>query len=140
MHLTLHAADKIVSGALKEARRLNLKPLAVAVLDAGGHLIALKREDGASFFRPEIAIGKAWGAIAMGHSGRELNERAKANPSFLQALAVASGGKLLPQTGGVLIFGEDGERLGAVGISGDSGDNDEACAIAGVNAAGFLTS
>lgn len=139
MLLTLCAADQIIRGALAEAEVRGCQPLAVAVLDSGGHLVALRRQDGASFFRPEIAIGKAWGAIAMGHSGRELSVRAKNNPSFLQALAVASGGKLLPQTGGVLVLAGDGERLGSVGVSGDSGEEDEACAIAGVRSAGFST-
>lgn len=139
MILTLCAADQIIRGTLSEAERRGCEPLAVAVLDAGGHLVALRRQDGASFFRPEIAIGKAWGAIATGYSGRELAVRAKNNPNFLQALAVASGGRLLPQTGGVLIKAGDGTSLGAVGVSGDSGEVDEACAIEGVRSAGFVT-
>ncbi|MGE0213313.1 MAG: heme-binding protein [Parvibaculaceae bacterium] len=137
MHLTLTVADTIIRGAFAEAERLGCQPLAVAVLDAGGHIVSVRRQDGASFFRPEVAMGKAWGAVAMGLSGRDLNIRAQNNPAFLQSLSVLSGGKLVPQTGGVLIRAADGKALGAVGISGDSGDNDETCALAGITAAGF---
>lgn len=135
--LTLEQADRIIVGALDKARQLGCDPLCVAVLDAGGHLVSLRRQDGASLFRPEVAMGKAWGAVALGQSGRELAQKATKNPSFLQALAVASGGRLLPQVGGVLIKGTDGAILGSVGISGDVGDRDEECAIAGIAEAGL---
>ena len=137
MQLTLTVADTIVRGAFAEGERLGCQPLAVVVLDAGGHMVSVRRQDGASFFRPEIAMGKAWGAVAMGLSGRELNIRAHNNPSFLQSLSALSGGRFVPQTGGILIRRPDGQILGAVGISGDSGDNDEACALAGLAAAGL---
>src|SRR6266480_2356855 len=111
MTLTLAQASIIVDKSLEKGRELGLKPLTVAVLDAGGHLTALKREDGSSLLRPEIAGGKAWGALGMGFGGREFARRAAANPAFIQALSAASGGRIIPVPGGVLI--------GAVGISGD---------------------
>lgn len=135
--LTLALADQIIDGALDKARELGCEALCVAVLDRGGHLKALRRQDGASLFRPDVAIGKAWGAVALGQSSRELAQKASKNPSFLQALSVASGGRLLPQVGGVLIKNGAGEIIGSVGISGDVGDRDEQCAIAGIQATGL---
>lgn len=122
--------------ALEKAREMKLKPLCVAVLNEGGHLKALKREDGATILRPEIAIGKAWGALAMGSSSRELGERLKDRPAFLGALSDMSGGKVVPVAGGVLVR-QGGVIVGAVGVSGDTSEQDEACAIAGVTAAGL---
>lgn len=135
--LTLTQAERIIDGALDKARELGCDALCVAVLDEGGHLKALRRQDGASLFRPEVAIGKAWGAVALGQSSRELAQKATKNPSFLQALSVASGGRLLPQVGGVLIKDEAGAIVGSVGISGDVGDRDEECAIAGIKHTGL---
>ena len=136
--LTLAAASIIVDTALAKGRELGLKPLTVAVLDAGGHLVALKREDGSSLLRPEIAGGKAWGALGMGFGGREFARRAAQNPGFIQALSVASGGRIVPVPGGVLVRDRDGAILGAVGISGDTSDNDEICAVAGISRAGLV--
>jgi uncharacterized protein GlcG (DUF336 family) len=136
--VTLAAASTIVDNALDKGRELRLKPLTVAVLDAGGHLVALKREDGSSLLRPEIAGGKAWGALGMGFGGREFARRAAANPGFIQALSVASGGRIVPVPGGVLIRDGEGAVLGAVGISGDTSDNDETCAVYGIRAAGLV--
>ena len=110
----------------------------MAVLDAGGHLTALKREDGSSLLRPEIAGGKAWGALGMGFGGREFARRATGNPAFIQALSVASGGRIVPVPGGVLIRDEAGQIIGAVGISGDTSDNDETCAAYGIKCAGLV--
>lgn len=138
--LTLAAANTIVQAGLAEARASGCEPLAVAVLDAGGHLKCLQREDGAGFLRPEIAIGKAWGALGMGFGSRTLARRAEAGDRsrvFLAALNAASGGKVVPAAGGVLIRDSDGEIVGAVGISGDRSEKDEACAVAGIEAAGF---
>lgn len=135
--LTLEQADRIVEKALEKRRAEGGKPIAVAVLDESGHVKVLKREDGASMFRPDIAIGKAWGAVAMGESSRDLAKKAAQNPNFMGALAVASGGRLLPNPGGVLIRDHTGEILGAVGISGDSGERDEAFAAHGIEAAGL---
>jgi uncharacterized protein GlcG (DUF336 family) len=135
--LKLAQAGAIIDAALAEGRKRRLAPLAVAVLDAGGHLIAFKREDGAGFVRFDIANGKAWGALGMGFGTRELADRAARFPTFVAALSVASQGRMIPSPGGVLIAGTDGEVVGAIGISGDIGDNDEICAMAGIAAAGL---
>ncbi|HSL42666.1 MAG TPA: heme-binding protein [Anaerolineales bacterium] len=135
--LTLSQASTIVDTALAEARRRNFAPLAVAVVDSGGHLVAFKREDGASFARFDIAYGKAWGAVGMGFGTRELAERAARFPAFVTAISTATQGRMIPSPGGVLILHSDGQVIGAVGISGDIGDNDEICAITGIESAGF---
>lgn len=136
--LTLAAATKIIDAALAEGRTRNLQPLTVAVLDAGGHLVALKREDGSSLLRPQIATAKAWGTLGMGFGGRELARRAAANPTFFATLTELAGGNMVPVQGGVLIRDPAGPLLGAVGISGDRSDLDEACALAGIAAAGLV--
>ena len=136
MKLTLEQASVIVDRAIAKARELKIRPLCVAVLDDGGHVKALKREDGASIWRPQIAIGKAWGAIGMGESSREIGQRLKERPAFLGALSDMSGGKVVPVPGGVLIL-KDLVIIGAVGISGATSDEDEACAIEGIRAAGL---
>src|SRR5438067_6405243 len=107
--LTLQQASIIVDKALEKGRERGFKPLTVAVLDSGGQLKALKRQDGSSLLRPEIAGGKAWGALGMGFGGRELARRAAANPVFIQALSAASGGRIIPVSGGVLIRNPAGE-------------------------------
>jgi uncharacterized protein GlcG (DUF336 family) len=135
--LKLAQASAIIDAALAEARRQNFAPLAVAVLDAGGHLIAFKREDEAGIARFDIAYGKAWGALGMGFGSRELADRATKFPTFVAALAAISQGRMVPSPGGVLIINPDKNVLGAVGISGDIGDNDEICAIAGIEAVGL---
>lgn len=135
--LKLAQVNTIIDVALAEGRKKNLAPLAVAVLDPGGHLIAFKREDGAGFARFNIAYGKAWGSLGMGFGTRELAERAAKFPTFVTALAAASQGRMIPSPGGVLIIDSDKNVVGAVGISGDSGDNDELCAVTGIQAAGF---
>lgn len=136
MKLTLEKASVIVDKTLTKARELKIRPLCVAVLDDGGHLKSLKREDQASILRPQIAIGKAWGAIGMGESSRELGQRLKDRPAFLGALSDLSGGKVVPVAGGVLIL-KDQTIIGAVGVSGGTSDEDEACAIEGIRAAGL---
>ena len=135
--LKLAHADTIINTALAEARKLNLAPLAVAVLDAGGHVIAFKREDGAGIVRFDIAYGKAWGALGMGFGTREITARAEKFPAFITSLYAISQGRAVPSPGGVLMLDEDGDVIGAVGISGDTGDNDELCALTGIAAAGF---
>ncbi|MBP2563254.1 uncharacterized protein GlcG (DUF336 family) [Neorhizobium galegae] len=130
-------ASTIIDTAIAEARARSFAPLAVAVLDAGGHLVAYKREDGAGIVRFDIAYGKAWGSLGMGFGTRELTERAAKNPAFITVLASVSAGRMVPSPGGVLILDEAGSVIGAVGISGDIGDNDELCAIAGIEKAGF---
>jgi uncharacterized protein GlcG (DUF336 family) len=135
--LTLAQAALIVDTALEHGRAQKFKPLAVAVLDAGGHLVAFKREDHASILRPQIAEGKAWGCLGMGFGGREFARRVASGPVFLNALMAASGGRVVPAPGGVLIRDREGTIIGAVGISGDISENDEACAVAGIKATGL---
>jgi uncharacterized protein GlcG (DUF336 family) len=136
-NLPLIAARKIVTVALETGRREGLQPLTVAVLDTGGHLIAFEREDGSGILRSEIAIGKAWGALGMGASSRATATRLAERPIFLGALAAASAGRFVPVPGGVLVVDGEGEAIGAVGISGDGSAQDEFCAIAGIQAAGY---
>jgi uncharacterized protein GlcG (DUF336 family) len=135
--LTLAQASTIIDVALKTGRDSNFLPLVVAVLDAGGHLVAYKREDKSGILRFEIAFGKAWGALGMGLGSRTLAGRAPKQPAFFTALASISQGRLVPGPGGVLIRDKDGDIIGACGISGDVADNDEKCAIAGIQAAGL---
>jgi uncharacterized protein GlcG (DUF336 family) len=133
--ITLSEANAVIGGALRAAREAGFKPMAVVVLDPAGHLRAAQREDGASMFRTDVASGKAWGAVAMGASSRVLTERARDNPNFFAALSTTSQGRLIAQTGAVLIRNAEGEVLGAVGASGGNGDEDERICIAGVLAA-----
>ena len=135
--LTLSAAATILDAALAEGRRLKLAPLAVAVLDAGGHLGAFKREDGAGIARFDIAFSKAWGSLGMGFGSRELTERAAKNPTFISVLSTVTGGRMAPSPGGVLVLDDQHRVIGAVGVSGDIGDNDELSAVAGVEAVGL---
>lgn len=135
--LLLDQADRIVEGALAHAKELGLAPLTVAVLDAGGHLVAFKRQDRSGILRPNIAQGKAWGALGMGLGGRALAQRAEKAPAFFTALASVSEGRVVPVPGGVLIRAADGQVIGAVGISGDHPDKDEACAAHGIAQAGL---
>ncbi len=136
MKVTLEQATTIIDRALAKAREMNIRPLCVAVLDDGGNLKALKREDGASILRPQIAIGKAWGAIGMGESSRRLADRLKERPAFLGALSDMSGGRVVPVAGGVLIMDEN-VIIGAAGASGGTADEDETCVVAGIQAAGL---
>src|SRR4051812_16329417 len=137
MSVTLAQASIIVDTALQKGRETNCAPLTVAVLDAGGHLIAFKREDKSGILRFDIAFGKAWGGLGMGFGSRTLYERAEKAPMFFTTLAAASGGRVVTNPGGVLIRDTVGSVIGAVGISGDTSDNDELCAIAGIEAAGL---
>ena len=135
--LTLDKASLIVDKALEKRKEMGFVPLTVAVLDAGGQLKVLKREDGSSLLRPEIAMGKAWGALGMGFGGRELARRASNNPIFFGALSDMSGGRMVPNPGAVLIRSASGDILGSIGISGDTAGNDEICAVYGIEAAGL---
>jgi uncharacterized protein GlcG (DUF336 family) len=136
--VTLAQASIIVDKALARGREMALHPLTVVVLDAGGHIVAMKREDGSGILRAEIATGKAWGTLGMGFGGREFARRAAGGGAvFLQALMAASGGRIVPAPGGVLIRDSAGGIVGAVGISGDTSDKDETCAVAGITAAGL---
>lgn len=136
MSLTLDLATTIVDETLAEGRRRGYQPLTVAVLDPGGHLVAFKRSDGSGILRPQIAFGKAWGALGMGLATRVLAERAQRMPGFFTALAAASEGRMVPVPGGVLVR-ERGALVGAVGVSGDTSEADEECAVEAVRAAGL---
>ena len=135
--LTLAAAKTIIDAAFAKGVELGLRPLGVSVLDAGGHLVAFQRQDGASFLRPQMSAGKAYGAVAIGMGGRRLEAFAKDRPHLMAGISDVSGSKILSVVGGVLIRDGAGTILGAVGISGDSSENDEAAAIAGIEAARF---
>jgi len=141
MGLTLQQALTIVESALKKGRETGCAPVAVAVLDDGGHLKAFAREDGAGILRPQIATGKAWGALGMGLGSRALAKRIAEQPgapAFFNALAAMSDGRVVPVPGGVLIRDASKTVIGAVGISGDTSDKDEACCLAGIAAAGLV--
>jgi uncharacterized protein GlcG (DUF336 family) len=135
--LSLAQANRLLSLALEESRRLGLKAMAVVVLDESGHVRAAQREDGASMFRTNIAIGKAWAAVSMGLSSRALGEHAKSLPHFFASLGPASGGTFIPHTGAVVIKDDDGQIVGSIGASGGSGDEDEAICVAAVRTAGL---
>ena len=136
--LLLSAAQTILDAARAEARRLNLKPLALVVLDGRGAIKAAAAEDGTSLKRFEVAHGKAYGALALGMGSRAIGKRATEQPTFVAAVSHVVGGALVPVPGGVLAKAGDGQVVGAIGISGDTSDNDEACAKAGIEAAGLM--
>ncbi|MEW6641687.1 MAG: heme-binding protein [Pseudomonadota bacterium] len=137
MSLTLAQAAKIIEGAFIKARELKLKPVGVAVLDARGVLVAFSGEDGGGLFRPEIARAKAYGCLGFNSGGRPLAVRAAKQPEFAAAMAEISGGRFAPMPGGALVRDASGAIVGAVGISGDTSDNDEACTIAAIEFAGL---
>jgi uncharacterized protein GlcG (DUF336 family) len=135
--LTLDAARKIIDAAIAEGLEKKLNPLAVVVLDSRGCMKAFAAQDGTSLKRGEIAHGKAYGALSLGMGSRAIFKRAQEQAYFISAVNALVQGALVPVPGGVLILDSTGNLLGAVGISGDTSDNDEACAIAGIDAAGF---
>jgi len=135
--LSLAQAALILDECLAVRRKEDLLPLAVAVLDAGGQLVAFKREDGCGVLRYDIAFGKAWAALGMGMSTRLIRDRLANRPAFQSALASASDGRFIPVPGGVLILNEQKSVIGAVGVSGDASDRDEYCAIHAIQVAGL---
>jgi uncharacterized protein GlcG (DUF336 family) len=135
--LDLDTARSIVAAAREHAASAGFKPMTVVVLDAGGHVVAAEREDGSSTGRFQIAFGKAHGALALGMGSRALMARAEQQPFFIAAVTSAVGGALVPVPGGVLVRAADGALLGAVGVTGDASDNDEAAAVAGIGATGL---
>lgn len=135
--ITLRKAKAIISKTLAKGGEMELKPLSVVVLDAGGHLKAFERQDGASIGRFEIARGKAYGALALGIGSRSINARAEAQAYFVEALSSAFEGKIVPVPGGLLVRDRKGAVIGAVGVTGDTSDNDETAGTAGIEAAGF---
>lgn len=136
--ITLADANRIIEAAFAAAAERSLLPLGVSVLDAGGHLVAYQRQDGASFLRAEMSAGKAFGALALGMGSRRLEAIAKDRPHLMSGVSHVSGGKVVPVPGGVLVKDTAGAIVGAVGISGDTSDNDEFAAIRGIEAAGFV--
>lgn len=135
--LTLDLALRIIEGAFAKAANLKCAPLTAVVLDAGGHEVAVQRQDRSGILRVDIARAKAWGALGMGYSSREIAERAQKAPAFFGALAAVSQGRMAPAAGALLLYDEERNVIGAVGISGDTSDRDEECSIAGVMAAGL---
>ena len=134
--LTLKQAIAIAQAAIDRGHEAGYKPLTVAVLDAGGHVKAVHRDDGSSNLRPDIAIGKAWGALGLGISSRDIAELASNRPPFVASLSALAEGKVVPAAGGVLVR-DSGDVIGAVGVTGDVSDNDEECALHGIKAAGL---
>lgn len=135
--LTLDVARKIADAALAKSKELKLNPLAIAVLDARGCIKTFMAQDGTSLLRGEIAHGKAYGALALGMGSRAIFKRAQEQPFFVDAINTMARGALVPVPGGVLIKDKSGALLGAIGISGDTSDNDEICALTGIEAAGL---
>lgn len=138
MSINIAQARAVIAGALAHGHAEGMKPLCVAVLDAGGHLVAFEREDGMSNRRFDVAHGKAHGAISIGVNSKTLGDMAEARPHFVAGVTAAIGGALVPVAGGVIVLDDQGESIGAVGISGDTSDNDEAGAFAGIAAAGLV--
>ena len=138
MAITLSQSRTLIDAALSKGRTLDLKPLSVVVLDPRAAMVAMMSEDGVSQMRARIAYGKANAAIGLGMGTRALMNRAEQQAYFIQAVNGVAGGDMVPVPGGVLIQNDDGVLLGAVGISGDTSDNDEAAAVAGIKAAGFI--
>ena len=137
--MTLAEANRIIEGALARAREMGIPPVGCAVLDAGGHLVAFQREDGLAFARIGVCQGKAWGALGTGVGSRALAERYASGvvqEGFINSLNAMTGGRVVPLAGGVLVRDADGRVIGAAGVSGAHPDEDEACAVAGVVAAG----
>ncbi|MDG1249273.1 MAG: heme-binding protein [Gammaproteobacteria bacterium] len=136
--LSLEQANAIIKNAFDKGAELGLAPLTIVVLDAGGHLKAMQRADSATFFRPQIAFGKAWGSLALGMASRTLFNIGEERPMFMNSLIGLADQKLVPVPGGVLVRDTSGEVIAAVGITGDTSDNDEACAIAGIEAVSLV--
>ena len=135
--MPLASAERIADEVIAAGHEVKLLPLTVAVLDAGGHLVVLKREDGSGILRADIAVGKAWGALGMGISSRTIRDRLRERPAFQGALAAASDGRFIPVPGGVLVLNAAKEVIGAVGVSGDASDKDEYAAVTAVRRAGL---
>lgn len=135
--ISLVLANRIIEAALAKAEEMGLQPLTVAVLDPGSHLVALARQDGSSVLRPQIAIAKAASALALGLSSRSVATMATERPGFVAALSALAPQGIIPAAGGLLIKGESGGLIGAIGVTGDNSDNDELCALHGLTAVGL---
>ncbi len=133
MHtLTMQTAQQLAQVAVELARSMQLHPIAAATVDHNGHPLAILRDEHASYLRPKIALGKARGCIGMGFGGRELARRAQAAPQFFAAINTLDDVTVIPVAGGVLLRNLQGQLLGAIGISGDTSENDERCALAAI--------
>ena len=135
--ITLEQADIIIDATLARGTELKLRPLSAAVLDNGGNVKAFKKQDGGSIMRFEMAFGKAYASLSLGRASRLILQRAEERPIFMDYLIKASGGKIFPEGGGVLIRSVEGEVIGAIGVTGDTQDQDEDCALVGIKAAGL---
>jgi uncharacterized protein GlcG (DUF336 family) len=135
--LDFELAARLAAATLRHARAEGVCPLAAAVLDAAGHPLAVLRDEQASFLRPQIATGKARGCLGMGFGGRELARRAQAMPAFFDAINSLTGGEVIPVAGGILLRDGEGRLLGAIGVSGDTSDNDERCALLAIDELGL---
>jgi uncharacterized protein GlcG (DUF336 family) len=135
--ISLDQANTIIAGALAKGRELGLRPLSVGVLDAGGHLLAFQRSDGSANLRLEIVMAKAGGALGMGLSSRRIGEMAVERPHFIASLGMIAPHGMAPVAGGVIVVDDSGRAIGAVGVSGDTSDNDEVCALAGIAGVGL---
>jgi uncharacterized protein GlcG (DUF336 family) len=136
--ISLAQAQTIVSAALERATEKGYKPLTVAVLDPGGALVALGRQDGSGFLRPDVATAKAYGVLGLGMTNRAIAARAADSAEFFTSVAALAGGKVFSVPGGVFVRDSGGALLGAVGVSGDLSANDEDAALAGIAAAGLV--
>ena len=137
--ITLQQADIIIDATLARGTELKLRPLAAAVLDVGGNVKAFKKQDGGSLMRFEMAFGKAYASLSLGRASRLILQRAEERPLFMDYLIRASDGKIFPEGGGVLIRSAEGEVIGAIGVTGDTQEQDEDCALVGIEAAGLKT-
>ena len=138
MSITLEQAQTVVAAALAHGTEQGFNPLTVAVLDPGGALVALGREDGSGFLRPDVATAKAYGVLALGMTNRAIAARAADSPEFFTSVAALAGGRILSVPGGVFVRDAGGALLGAVGVTGDASLNDEAAALAGIEAVGLV--
>jgi len=137
--VTLEQSERIINAIITRGRELNCRPLSVAVTDPGAHVKAFKKEDGSAMMRFEMAMGKAFAALALGRSSSLVRVRTEERPLFMNYLINASGGKIFPEGGGRLIRDERGEVIGAVGVTGDTQERDEELAAHGIRAAGLKT-
>jgi uncharacterized protein GlcG (DUF336 family) len=137
-NISLEQANLLIAGALSKAGSLKLKPLCVVVIDAGSNIVAMQRQDGSSSLRWKVALGKAAGALGIGVSSRKIAEMAIERPTFVASLGNLAPQGLVPAAGGLIVKDASGGAVGAVGVSGDTSDNDELCAFAGVTAAGLV--
>ncbi len=137
--LKLETANQIVTEAIRIGREAGMLPLTVVAIDAGGKLVAMQSEDGSGVMRYDVAFGKAWGALGMGFSSRLIRDRLASRTAFQAALASVSDGRFVPVPGGVLIETPDGTTIGAIGISGDTSEKDEYCAIEAIKSVGLIS-